>query len=173
MITGKNIHLRTVIPADIPFILEVENAPGAHADDGNTAPYTIEMITDFVLNSHHDIFLEKQLRFIAELTGNSYQPVGLADLFEFDRPNGRVAAGIWISEPWRNKGYASEAVDLMTNWCFDVLDLNQVYCTVAADNEASIRLFSKLGFERTATRKNWIARGERWIDEFTMQKIRK
>ncbi|HSH67836.1 MAG TPA: GNAT family protein, partial [Bacteroidia bacterium] len=82
--------------------------------------------------------------------------------------------GILIADKLdRGKGFASEALTLITNYCFELLNLNQLYCNVTVDNEMSILLFKKHGFEITGVKKSWIREGNVFKDELLLQLIRK
>ncbi|MEI6767070.1 MAG: GNAT family N-acetyltransferase [Bacteroidota bacterium] len=173
MIRGEHIILRTATAEDTAFILEVENTPEAGKDGDNDVPYTREAIEEFVLKSYHDIYTEKQIRLIIELTsGKPGERTGIIDLFDFSARNRRAAIGIWIMESQRKQGYATEAITLLLDYCFEVLGLHQVYCTIDEDNDVSLQLFKKCGFVITGTRQSWIARGELWKNELTLQLIK-
>ena len=99
--------------------------------------------------------------------------IGCIDLFDFDPHHLRAGIGILIAEKsdWR-KGYASEAVELLIDYCFETLNLHQLYCNITIDNEASVLLFQKHGFLITGIKKQWIRDGAKFNDELMLQKIR-
>ncbi|MCB9205602.1 MAG: GNAT family N-acetyltransferase [Flavobacteriales bacterium] len=98
--------------------------------------------------------------------------VGCIDLFEFDQHNQRAGVGILIAETEnRKRGHAKEALNLLTNYCFEVLNLRQLYCHIPVDNEASLRLFSTCGFEETGRCRNWVKKGNAFIDAVFMQRL--
>lgn len=172
MIRGERILLRTAEQDDTAFIWDVENTPDARKDDENETPYSRETIEEFVLKSYHDIYTEKQIRLIIEETGSARERIGIIDLFDYSARNKRAATGIWIVQSRRNQGFAAEAITLLLDYCFGVLGLHQVYCTIDEDNEISLRLFQKLGFIITGKRKSWLARADSWKDEYTLQLIK-
>jgi [ribosomal protein S5]-alanine N-acetyltransferase len=47
---------------------------------------------------------------------------------------------------WGN-GYASEAANALTTYVFDVIGLDRLYAKADSQNVASLRIFTKLGFE--------------------------
>ena len=56
--------------------------------------------------------------------------------------------GILIGEKsYRNKGYASEALNLIIDYCRNELSLVNLFCNIQKDNTTSIRLFEKCGFQ--------------------------
>ena len=46
-----------------------------------------------------------------------------------------------------------------------------LWCSAAADNAASLRLFEKAGYDRCGYRRDWLLTADGPIDEVLMQKI--
>ena len=97
--------------------------------------------------------------------------IGTIDLFDFDPVNKRAGIGIMIIKQDQRKGYATEALQMLINYCFNTLKLHQVYCNIIADNLASMNLFKKAGFTVAGIKKEWILAGNLWKDEYTLQLI--
>ncbi|MCB0375998.1 MAG: GNAT family N-acetyltransferase, partial [Sinomicrobium sp.] len=73
----------------------------------------------------------------------------------------------------RNKGIATEALQLIVNYAFTHLGLHQLYAGVSEDNSASIRLFEGLGFEKAGIKKDWNLVSGAYKNEILYQKIKK
>jgi diamine N-acetyltransferase len=58
------------------------------------------------------------------------------------------------------------------DYCFSVLNLHQLYCNITIDNEPSILLFQKHGFQITGMKKQWVRDGDSFKDELLLQRIR-
>jgi diamine N-acetyltransferase len=170
---GLNISLRAPEPADIDFIYNWENDTTVWHVSNTTTPYSRYDIEQYVLNSQHDIYAAKQLRLMITLPDNQMEPIGAIDLFDFDPLNHRAGVGILIAGKERGKGYANEALALLCNYCFNTLNLHQLYCHISSDNEVSIQLFKKAGFEITGTCKDWTLSGNKWHDACFMQLIQR
>ena len=97
--------------------------------------------------------------------------IGSIDLFDFDPSNKRAGIGILIADNERNKGYASEALELLISYCFSTLQLHQIYCNISADNQVSLQLFKKHNFSSVGLKKEWIFVNNKWVDEFILQLI--
>ena len=54
-----------------------------------------------------------------------------------------------------------------------MLDLHQLYSNVRIDNESSIALFKKVGFEVSGLKQDWVYENGRYIDEYILQLVRK
>ena len=115
---------------------------------------------------------EKQLRLMIEDAKNGAQ-VGCIDIYDYDEFNLRAGFGILIDEKYRGKGYAKNAIKLLSEYCFNTLLLNQIYALVLASNIESMFLFESLGFERCGVRKQWCKTSEGFIDQIEYQYINK
>lgn len=179
-LTGKQLLLRAIEPADIDLLYSWENDTRFWKVSNTLVPYSHQVLTQYLETAHLDIYSTKQLRLlIDELPGTSndvkqYRSIGCIDLFDFDPLNLRAGIGILIvSEQDRRKGHASEALELLINYCFDHLHLHQLYCNIQVTNEASILLFKKHGFEITGVKKHWLREGSSYTDELLLQLIKR
>ena len=77
-------------------------------------PFSKYYLEKYIKESNHDIFSEKQFRFVISIE-NKY-PVGLIDLFDFDPINHRAGIGIVINNTQRKKGYAIKSVKLIEDY---------------------------------------------------------
>jgi diamine N-acetyltransferase len=99
--------------------------------------------------------------------------IGCVDLFDYDPANMRAGIGIMIIEAERGKGFASEALDLILDYAFNLLQLHQVYSNVIAGNNASLELFKKKQFSVIGVKKEWLRTNDSWSDEYMLQLTRK
>lgn len=172
---GPNLLLRAPEPADIDVIYQWENDTRIWHLSNTLAPYSKFAIEQFVLNTDKDIYALKQLRLMIDWhsAGIELKTIGIIDLFDFDPYNKRAGIGILIDESTRRHGFASEAVNLLIEYCFGILNLHQVFCNIEKSNQKSIRLFKKTGFVLCGTKKDWLFHDKQWTDELMFQLIRK
>jgi len=180
---GELIQLRALEPADLKRLYRWENDPTIWSVSGTLVPFSRFILEEFVNQAHQDIYTNKQLRLMIDLkyldeddheSDGEVQCIGCVDVFDFDPKNKRAGVGILIADKAdRGKGFATEALHLVINYGFDILDLHQIYSNVRVDNESSLALFKKLGFEVTGLKQDWIYDYSRFYDEYTMQLIRK
>ena len=169
MLKGKKIYLRGVEFEDVELIESIENDSNNWLHSGTTLPFSKKTIEEYIL-SIRDLYSDKQSRWIICLH-ESDQSIGAIDLFEFDGLNRRAGVGIIIDEKYRNKGYAKEAIELLSNYAFSYLNLHQLWSTIVSSNTASQKLFENCNFRKTATKKNWIVNNGSWLDEYFYQLI--
>ncbi|MBS3769901.1 MAG: GNAT family protein [Bacteroidales bacterium] len=171
----RDIKLRAIEPSDADLIYRWENDSSVwHA--GNTIePFSRHIINQYVQTAHLDLFQTKQLRLMIDLKsgmGESAETIGSVDLFEIDSYHQKAGIGILIhKEKNRNKGYAGQALDVMIKYAFGVLLLHQLYCNIDEDNEPSLNLFRKKGFQVTGNKKDWIRTKNGWKNELFLQLI--
>ncbi|MGZ3899670.1 MAG: GNAT family N-acetyltransferase [Bacteroidia bacterium] len=151
---SDNIHLRAVEPQDADLLYEWENDRSIWAVSNTQIPFSKFVLEEFANSSHQDIYTNKQLRLMAVET-LSGKTIGCIDIFDFDPQHARAGVGIYIHKDFREKGLASECLQLVIDYAFKTLHLKQIYSHVNASNLASINLFTKLGFEKTALKKAW------------------
>ena len=168
---AQQVRLRALEPEDIVFLYRWENDPAVWTVSNTITPYSKYVLKKYIDSSHLDIYTTKQQRFVIVHTETDI-PIGTVDLFDFEPSDRRAGLGILIyDEKDRGKGFASQAVDLLLEYCFGTLGLHQVYCNIFSDNEASLRLFASKGFVRAGVKKEWVRAGNRWKDEVLMQLI--
>ena len=170
-LTGNTIYLRALEPEDLEFIYAIENNESVWEVSNTQTPYSRFLIRQYLENAHQDIYEAKQLR-LAICLSDTFEAIGLIDLFDFDPKNNRAGVGIVISnENNRNSGIGSEALQLVINYAFNQLQLHQLYANIGSDNEISKQLFTKFGFQKIGTKKDWIKVDNIFKDEILFQLI--
>ena len=153
---GNHIYLRALEPEDLEFLYGLENNESVWEVSNTTSPYSKFILTQYLENSYKDIYEAKQLRLVI-CTSDSNQAIGCIDLFDFEPKHKRVGVGIIISSKNdTQKGYATEALQLICSYAFTHLNLHQVYANITEDNLSSISLFEKTKFKRGGTKTDWI-----------------
>jgi len=151
---GESVYLRALEPEDLDFIYEIENNELVWEMSSTQTPYSKFLIKQYLEHAHKDIYEVKQLRLV--ICSYEEEELGLIDLFDFDPQHKRVGIGILIANKNdRGKGYGSEALKLLIQYCFSRLNLHQVYANIAEDNFTSIQLFEKNGFLKIGVKKDW------------------
>lgn len=168
---GQHIFLRAIEPADIDALYAWENDAENWKVSNIQTPFSRFVLEQYIASAHQDIYSVKQLRLI--ICNDENKPVGCIDLFDFEPNHLRAGIGVLIADKTdRRKGYASEALELLTDYCFSTLHLHQLYCNITTDNEASVLLFQKHAFQITGIKKQWIREGDTFKDELLLQRIR-
>ncbi len=171
LLKGENLFLRALEKEDLQFLYELENNPHVWEISGTITPYSKSVLQFYLENAHRDIYEVKQLRLV--ICGNAGNTLGLIDLFDFDPKHKRAGVGIVIiKDTDRNKGIGAEALALLCDYAFRILELKQVYANILEENEPGIFLFEKLGFLKVGVKKDWISSNGQYKNEVLFQKIR-
>ena len=172
MLREGAVVLRAIEPADIDVLYQWENDPESWRVSDANAPLSRFALEQYVMNSHQDIYTNRQLRLMIALAeaGERAVPIGCIDLFEFEPRHKRAGVGILIgAAEHRGRGYAKVALSLLLGYAFGALQLNQLHCIIATDNAASLSLFKGVGCEVIGVKKEWVHDGEQFKDQFELQ----
>ena len=142
MLKGRNIGLRSLQDSDLAFLDKIENNKENWQFGSEEKKYSRQELVDYISNAKTDISISKQYRFVIDLKNT---PIGFIDLFDYTRKSAGV--GVIITKKYRNKGFAKEALNLLTDYAFHILDLNQIHASVAKSNLMSIKLFNSCRFD--------------------------
>lgn len=160
-------RLRALEPQDVDLLYVWENDVEVWRVSGTIAPLSYERLQRFVEEQNYDLNASRQVRFIVDVEGRA---VGTVDIFDFEPQHQRFGLGVLIyAEEDRRKGYARAAIGAVVDYARDTLGMRQVWAQIAQDNEPSLALFESLGFERCAHRRDWLRRGQRYVDVFDYQ----
>lgn len=143
-LVSNHIYLRNILASDVLNIFEWENNPENWEVSNTEKQFSLQEIEEFV-NQPQDINLNHQLRFIICINETN-TPIGCIDLFEYELEKS-VGVGILIADKaYRNKGYATEALKLLIDYCRNELRVAHIFCNIFTNNKPSIRLFESCGF---------------------------
>ena len=166
---GEKVSLRALEPTDLDFIYFWENDPNVWELSNTLVPFSKFVLTQYLKTQHLDIYSSKQLRLV--IMNHKKRAIGLIDLFDFDPKHKRAGVGILIDVNHRKKGFAKEALELIEDYCFNHLDLKQIYANIGLDNLISKKLFENLGYQKVGVKKDWIKTNKGYVSEVLYQKI--
>ena len=143
-IKGENIVLRSVDSSDIDTILLWENSSAEPLYGVYEEQYSREDVGQFVENQQRFSFSEnEQLRLmICSLEGDR---LGAIDLTEYDGKKAFVSILI-VDLDNRRKGFAYNALQLVISYAIS-LGMRELCANILPENQPSISLFKKAGFE--------------------------
>jgi diamine N-acetyltransferase len=168
---GETIYLRALEPNDLEFVYTMENDQSIWEVSNTHTPYSRFLVKQYLENAHQDIYEAKQLR-LAICQEEDFPAIGLIDLFDFDPKNNRAGIGIVIQAlENRKQNVGSEALELLIRYAFYNLNVHQLYANIATQNEASIALFTKFGFQKIGVKKDWTFVNGSYKDEALFQLI--
>jgi len=104
-------------------------------------------------------------------TGNLLGGITLGNIRRGVQQSGTL--GYWIGEPHKQKGYMSEAVALLINYCFAELGLHRVEAACLPRNTASRALLEASGFMEEGLATSYIKIAGKWEDHVLYAKVNK
>ncbi len=138
-LSGDQVVLRTVEPDDYDFIHRYWNTPLIRHGTYRHAPQSKSHIAEFIEEAG-----DTSVHFLP-CVGD--KPVGFLWLFEIDHVSDRTEIGYWIIPDEQGKGYATETLRLGVRYAFDECGLHKIIAHVYDENEPSMRVLEKIGFE--------------------------
>ena len=121
MLVGVNISLRSLIDSDLYFLEKIENDTSLWEFGSEKQKYTREELKFYIKNSDTSLHIAKQFRFVVDYKSI---PVGFIDLFNYTVEE--VSIGVIIDEEYQNRGFAKESLSLLSNYCFDNLNIKKL-----------------------------------------------
>ena len=82
------------------------------------------------------------------------EPIGCIGYFTHDKSNIPIGEqdceiGYWVGKPYWNQGICTEALQLMLDYCVNVMHFGQIWSDYFTGNPASGRVMEKCGFQDT------------------------
>ena len=172
---GTKVRLRALEPEDIDTLYTWENDRSIWHLSNTLTPMSRFTLEQYVLSAGQDLYATRQMRLMIDQVNveNGVRTIGSIDLFDFEPAHMRAGVGILIHKEFRGKGYASEALQLLTRYVFETLHMHQLFANISTDNQESIRLFESRGFQYIGTKKEWNKVRNEWKDESMFQLILK
>ena len=164
------ILLRALETDDLDLLFCVENDPQFWEVSNTLAPYSRQLLSQYLKNAHQDIFEAKQLRLVITRKKDG-AVLGLLDLFDFNPHHNRAGIGILILKEYQRQAYALNALEVFLHYAFEHLDIHQLYANIPVSNKNSLHLFRKLNFIEIGTQKDWIKVKGKFQDVALLQLI--
>jgi diamine N-acetyltransferase len=165
----QQVSLRAMEPEDLDLLYHIENDETMWGMSLTNVPYSRFVLHEFMSETTGDIYTDKQVRLIVE--NDQHQPIGLADIMKFDPKNQKAEIGIIISKTYRRQGYAKAAVERLHQYVQSTLHLHQLYAIIAVENEASLNLFTHMGYQQGGMLRDWLFDGKTYHDALILQRV--
>ena len=155
LLENNIVRLRALEADDLDLLFTIENDPQFWEVSNTLAPYSRQLLGQYLKNADQDIFEAKQLRLVITVK-KSQAVAGLIDLFDFSPHHQKAGIGILIMKKHQHNGYALNALEVFLRYAFEHLDIHQLYANIPVSNKNSLRLFKKLDFVEVGIQKDWI-----------------
>lgn len=165
---APRLRLRQLGDADVPALQSIFGDP-VHLRYWSHGPLAdLEAATDY-LNGIQSGWRERTFfQWGIEETG-SRQLVGTVTLGSWDRTNRHAGIGFIVHPDRQGLGLATEAVRRVLAFGFGPMGLHRVEADVDPENEASMRLLERIGFQREGLlRDRWFTFFGEWKDSLIL-----
>ena len=142
----ERLILREIVETDAEFIVDLLNQPSFIKYIGDRNVKTSERASEVIKERYRQSYREFGYGLYAVELKETCEPIGFCG---FVRREGLPDADIGFAflPQFEKKGYAFESADAVMKYGREVLGLQRVLAITTQDNESSIKLLSKLGFE--------------------------
>lgn len=145
LITAR-LTLREFVNADASFIVTLLNQPSFLRFIGDKKVRTIEDAHNYIQTGPLNNYKRHGFGQLLVQLKDSNTPIGMCGLLKRDTLEHPDLGFAFLPEAW-GKGYAFEAASAVLEHARDVLKLYRILAITNPDNEASIELLNRLGFE--------------------------
>lgn len=159
----ERLQLRWLIDSDVPALFDVFSDPEVMRYWG-APPFLDETAAATLLEDIRQHFSEKTLFQWGVVQQIDDRVIGTCTLSHLDAKNRRAEIGFALGRGHWGKGYMIEALNGLFRFAFDELKLHRLEADVDPRNGSSIRLLTRMGFEREGyMRERWLV-GEEVCD---------
>jgi [ribosomal protein S5]-alanine N-acetyltransferase len=167
VLTGERIALRALHVDDVGerYLRWMSDPLVIRYLESRYEPNSLQRVREFVAGVEADP--NQQLMAIVRLDGEEH--IGNIKLGPINWIHRTADIGIIIGErdEW-GKGYATDAIVLMTEHAFRTLGLHKLNAGCYAPNEGSARAFEKAGWTREGVRRRQYYSDGAWVDEILL-----
>jgi diamine N-acetyltransferase len=167
-IHGEIVLLRSIEAEDAEFLRSMINDPEMEAYViGYSFPVSKAAQEEWIRSLSDR---KNELRAIIDVNGEA---IGAAMLTNIDFKNGTAEIHIKIAEKKNRKcGYGKDTISSLTEYAFDELRLNCIYCSIREDNMSSQRLFESCGYQYEGILRRRMFKSGRYFDLKSYSAIR-
>lgn len=165
LLEGERVYLRPIGLDDTETYFRMMFHPEARRLTGTQKAFTREQIYRYIEGKSTD---SSSVLLLIALTEND-QVIGDVQIGGIDTYNRSAYIRIAIDSPaYQGKGYGSEAMLLMLDYGFGILNLHRIELNVYAFNERAIRTYEKLGFRREGVQRQALYYNHKYHDSILM-----
>ncbi len=168
---SRNIFIRPLLPEDIgeSYIAWMNDPEVTQYLESRGTQYLHEDLVQYVKDIRKN---DNNLLFGIFLKGSG-EHIGNIKIGNISRVHRFADVGlvIGVKEQW-GKGYATEAIRLVTEYAFEQLDLNKLVAGMYAPNEGSRKAFEKAGYNIAGRYRNHRFYKGSFVDEILVEQCR-
>lgn len=167
--SDDKVGIRRLRDEDLEYMVMYANNTNVSKNlrDSFPNPYTMK---DAVTYQKMINWQKMKTNFIIEFEGWYVGNIGLVLGADIYRKSAEL--GYFIGEPFWGKGITTKAVNLITKWGFNQLDIVRIHAGVFDFNKASQRVLEKCGYTLECIAKKAVVKESSLIDEYRYVKLK-
>ena len=142
----ERLILRRFVPTDAGFILELLNEPSFIQNIGDRGVRTVSEAERYIETGPAASYARNGFGLYLVLLKESHESIGMCGLIKRESLPGVDLGYAFLPRFW-SQGYASESVGAMLEFARDVIGLERLLAIVDPNNQGSIRVLEKAGFQ--------------------------
>lgn len=161
---GEKVLLRAIEKEDMEFLREMINDEEM---EQNVVGWSFP-VSKYEQEKWFEsqIINKNNLRFIIEFEGKR---IGLVTITNIDWKNRKACHGIKLyGNDVKRKGLGTDTVKTIMKYAFEELQINKLYSTILENNEASLKLYEKCGWDQEGVLKKSIYKNNKYINEIVI-----
>jgi len=115
---------------------------------------------------------DRSTTLVAEIEGKVVGHAGLICWAKSPRRMHVGEIGMAVHRDWTRKGVGTALMEALVDLSEQWLNLARIELTVFVDNEPAIALYKKFGFEIEGTHKKYAFRAGKFVDSYSMARVR-
>ena len=168
---GKKINLRYPTPDDIDSITKYAADEDISKFTFIPHPYTRQHAIDFLEMATEDRRTLSSLH-CGIAHKETDEIIGMVGLNTINKTHNRAEIGYWLAKPFWGQGFMFDAVNLLTQYSFEKLNLIRLYAHVDPDNIGSWKLLEKAGYEREGLLKKFLCIRDKMYNNYLYAKVK-
>ena len=166
MYEGKLVRLRAFERNDLELNHEMVNDYETVRGMYSGIPYPSSYEDEQQWLSQQTSFTRGEYQFAVETLDGEL--IGRCGVTRLDWKNRLGELGVALAPGCRGKGFGTDAIAVLTSFCFRELGLHKLKVSVFAFNQAAIRCYERNGFQTEGILKNELYRDGAWRDVVVM-----
>lgn len=172
-IAGPDVHLNAIDPADGPALWRAVEASRPELEVWLPwVPYNISVASSqrYAESCAEDWDLGRSLRFGIRANHNAHL-LGIVSLDNCVHLHRNCDLGYWLDTSAVGRGLMTQAATLCLDFAFRSLGMRRVRCAVAQDNQRSLGVVSRLGFQLEGVARQAEYVGGRWVNHSVFSRL--
>lgn len=164
-LTTSRLALREFVEADAPFIVDLLNQPSFLRFIGDKKVRTVEDARKYIQTGPLETYKRYGFGLYLVQLKDTNKPIGMCGLVKRDTLHDPDLGFAFLPEAW-GKGYAFEAASAVLEHTRDALKLSHILAITNPDNDPSIKLLSRLGFQFECLKR--LSNDADWVKLFSL-----